>query len=180
MDLLALILSILALVGISVGGLLLRSYLPAYASEKGKNTASKEDLAHLTAIVEEVKSLHIAETERIKAGLLREGQVLERRRLVYEEMCGSLRVFQAGHGGSLEAKERFHASHAAAWLWSTDSVLNALNQFIEIQVKHTAAPGSVDQLKMKNAYSAVILAMRKDAGFPLTTLSESDFKFVQF
>jgi hypothetical protein len=180
MEMTALVLSIVSLFGLFLSGFLLRSYLPSYVAEKGKNAASREDLAHLTGLVEGIKALHISEIERLKATLLAEGQVTEHRRRVYEEMCAALRVFQAGHGATPEAKERFHAAHAAAWLWASDSVLTALNHFIQIQVEHTASPGSIDQLRMKSTYSAVVLAMRKDAGFPSTSIVASDFQFVQF
>ena len=159
MEIISLVLSIATVLGLLVAGLLLRVYLPSYVAEKGKNVASKEDLAHLTALVEGVKTLHASEIERLKATLLAEGQVTERRRRVYEEMCAALRVFQEGHDGTPKAKERFHAAHAAAWLWASDSVLTALNHFIQILVQHTASPNSVDQQRLKGAYSEVIIAV---------------------
>jgi hypothetical protein len=180
METISVVLSVASLVGLFIAGLLLRGYLPSYIAEKGKNTASREDLEHLTALVEGVKALHTSEIERLKAALLAESQVTERRRRVYEEMCAALRVFQSGHGQTLEAKERFHAAHSAAWLWASDSVLSALNQFIKVQVQHSAKPGSIDQLYMKSTYTAVILAMRRDAGFSNTNAMASDFQFVQF
>lgn len=180
MEMTALVLSIISLIGLFVGWLLLRGYLPSYVAEKGKNAASKEDITHLTSLVESIKVLHISEIERLKASLLAEGQVMERRRRVYEEMCIALRVFQSGHVGTLEAKERFHSAYAAAWLWASDSVLIALNRFIEIQIQHAANPGSINQQRMKSAYIAVVVAMRQDAGFPSTSAAASDFQFVQF
>lgn len=180
MEITALVLSILNLLGLAIAVLFLRGYLPSYFTEKGKNAALKEDLANLTAVVEGVKALHTSEIERLKAMLLTEGQVTERRRRVYEEMCVALRVFQAGHGDTLEAKERFHSAHAAAWLWASDGVLAALNQFIRVQVQHSSNLGSIDQVRMKSTYTAVVLAMRMDVGFPNTNATESDFQFVQF
>ena len=180
MEITAFVLSIVSLTGLFVAGLLLRGYLPSYVSEKGKNKASKEDLARLTELVESVKALHVSEIERLKATLLAEGQIAERRRRIYEEMCVALRVFIAGHGETLEAKERFHAAHAAAWLWASDDVLAALNHFIELQVQHSAHSGSIDQPRMRSAYTAVVFAMRKDAGFANTVVAASDYKFVQF
>lgn len=180
MELTALVLSILSVAGLFLAGVFLRGFLPSYILEKGKNAASKEDLAHLTELVEAVKALHLSEIERLKATLLAEGQITERRRRVYEEMCAALRVFISGHGDVPGTKERFHAAHAAAWLWASDSVLAALNHFIGLQVQHTADPGSIDQPIMKAAYTAVVLAMRKDAGFASTTIAASDYKFVQF
>ena len=180
MEIIALVLSAVSLAGLFVAGLLLRGFLPSYVAEKGKNAASKEDLAHLTELVESVKSLHSAEIERLKATLVSEGQVTERRRRVYEEMCAALRVFISGHGATPEAKERFHAAYAAAWLWASDGVLTALNRFIELQVLHSAQPGAVTQEHLKGTYAAVVIAMRKDAGFPDTVAEAGDYKFVQF
>ena len=179
MDLVALILSVLSFVGLGLAGLLWRG-LPAYIAEKGKNAASKEDLAHLTGIVEGTKALHTAEIERLKAMLTAEGQVLERRRRVYEEMCSALRVFISGHEATPEAKERFHAVYAGAWLWASDQVLTALNRFIELQVQHAANPAGVTQQQLKTAYADVVVAMRKDAGFPATGVAANDYHFVQF
>jgi uncharacterized small protein (DUF1192 family) len=180
MGITALILSVASLAGLLVAGLLLRGFLPSYVAEKGKNAASKEDLSHITELVESIKALHTSEIERLKAGLLAESQVTERRRHVYEEMCASLRVFVAGHSGTPEAKERFHSAHAAAWLWASDAVLKALNHFIDLQVQHAVSPCSIGQSRIKSAYAAVVLAMRRDVGFPETTVVGSDYQFVQF
>ncbi|WP_169704418.1 hypothetical protein [Candidatus Kuenenia stuttgartiensis] len=180
MELIALVLSSLSVIGLVIAGLLLRGYLPSYVAEKGKNLASKEDLAHLTGLVESVKALHISELERLKADLLAESQTTERRRRVYEEMCFVLRVFISGHGGTPEIKELFHATYAAAWLWATDNVLVSLNHFIALQVQRAADPASVDQPTMKGAYTAIVIEMRKDVGFGGTVASGSDYQFVQF
>ena len=142
--------------------------------------ASKEDLAHLTNLVESVKALHTSELERLKADLLAASQITERRRRVYEEMCIALRVFISGHGGTQEMKERFHAAYAAAWLWASDSVLVALNHFIVLQVQRATDPTSVDDPTMKGAYTSIIVEMRKDVGFGNTVASGSDYQFVQF
>jgi len=180
MDLLALILSSVSLVGLVVAGSILRGYLPSYIAEKGKNAASQEDLAQLTDIVEKAKSFHASELERVKAELFSEGQVTERRRRIYEEMCSALRVFIAGHGCTTEVKERFHAAYAAAWLWASDDVLRALNHFVELQVQLGVNQGSVEEIEQKNAYAAVILAMRQDAGFSGTGIKASNYQFVRF
>lgn len=180
MELIALALSGFTFATLVVAGLLLRGYLPSYVAEKGKNLASKEDLAHLTNLVESVKSLHTSELERLKADLLAESQITERRRRVYEEMCIALRVFISGHGGSPEIKERFHAAYAAAWLWASDSVLGALNHFVALQVQRATDPESVDQPILKDAYTNIVIEMRKDVGFGGTVASGSDYQFVQF
>lgn len=180
MELISLILSLVSFVGLAIAGVLIRGYLPSYVAEKGKNLASKEDLAHLTDLVERTKALHISEIERLKAGLLAEGQVTERRRRVYEEMCVALRVFISGHGNTSEMQDRFHAAYAAAWLWASDDVLVALNRFVVLQVQRAADPTSVDELTLKDAYSTIIVEMRKDVGFSNTVASRADYQFVSF
>ncbi len=107
MELLTFCISVASFVVVVAGGFFLRSYLPSYFTEKGKNLASKEDIAQITRLVESVKAQYVAEVEKVKATLVSEGQVVERRRRVYEEVCGSLRVFIAGHISSQAAKNAF-------------------------------------------------------------------------
>lgn len=180
MELLTFVISVASLVAVVAGGLFLRSYLPSYFTEKGKNLASKEDIAQITRLVESVKAQYVAEVEKVKATLVSEGQVVERRRRVYEEVCGSLRVFIAGHISSQEAKERFHSAYAAAWIWASDPVLISLNRFLELQVQIATSPGSVEQSVLKCAYTEVLVAMRRDVGFSSSSISSNDYKFVQF
>lgn len=180
MELLGLVLSAVNLVILVACGLLLRSYLPSYLSEKGKNLASKQDLRQLTQLVESVRAEYGGELEQLKANLLSEGQVVERRRRVYEDVCTSLRVFISGHDQSQTARDGFHSAYAAAWLWASDSVLAGLNRFVELQVQVAAAPGSVEQATLKSAYADVVLAMREDVGFPSTKVVALDYQFVQF
>ena len=48
-------------------GLLLREYLPGYFREKGKNLATKEDIAGITREIEAVRSVYTTEIERLQA-----------------------------------------------------------------------------------------------------------------
>ena len=50
-----------------VGLFLLKHYLPAYLSEKGKNLATKEDIAEITREVERVRHEYNAILEELKA-----------------------------------------------------------------------------------------------------------------
>ena len=180
MELVSLIMSIANLVVLIGCGLLLRSYLPSYLVEKGKNLASKEDLEHLTRLVEGVRSEYSGELERLKAALSSEGQVIERRRRIYEDICSSLRIFISGHDNSQAAKDAFYSSYAAAWLWASELVLERLNRFVEMQVEVGKVPGSVGQPALKSAYADIVLAMRQDVGFPSTQIVASDYQFVKF
>ncbi|MFN3860780.1 MAG: hypothetical protein ACK4R2_04860 [Roseateles sp.] len=122
----------------------------------------------------------MADVERLKSTLTSEAAATERRRKVYEEMCSALRVFIEGHESSNDAKSRFHAAYAAAWLWASDEVLNELNRFIALQRQHAANRGSVPQEQLKSAYVSTVIAMRKDAGFPSTVVQAAGYQFVQF
>jgi hypothetical protein len=50
-------------------------FFKSYASEKGKNAATKEDVAEITQRVEVIKSTFIAETEKLKGELLVQSQM---------------------------------------------------------------------------------------------------------
>lgn len=63
------VLTLLFGLGLVIGAIILRIYLPTYFSEKAKNLAKKEDIEHLTRTVELVKHQFTAEVERLKAGL---------------------------------------------------------------------------------------------------------------
>lgn len=56
MDAAILILQILILLGLGAASLLLKSFLPKYLEEKGKNLATKEDIEEITQKVESVKA----------------------------------------------------------------------------------------------------------------------------
>lgn len=180
MEQLALILSILACLGLAIATVLWRNFMPAYVTEKAKNLASKEDLAQLTRIVEDIKTSHTAEIERLKASLSTEAQITERRRKVYEEMCGALRVFIEGHNDPAASKDSFHAAYASAWLWASDEALDNLNRFIALQRQRKDDENSVSQTQLKIAYADIVLAMRKNVGFSGTTILATSYQFVQF
>lgn len=180
MELTVLFISIASIASFFVLDVLMRSFLPAYSSEKAKNLASKEDISHLTHLVESVKAEYSVTFEKLKATIAIEGQVVERRRKVYEDICSALRVFVAGHENSDEAKDRFHAAYASSWLWASEEVLAALNYFVETQLMYAATPSSISQSELKLSYAAVLLGMRKDAGFPETSVAAAEYKFVHF
>jgi len=57
-----------ALLGAGVLFYFLKSYIPAYLSEKGKNLATKEDVGAITEKVEAVKSGYAEMLEEVKVG----------------------------------------------------------------------------------------------------------------
>ena len=180
MEIITLILSIASFAGFVAMWVFPRYFLPSYLNEKGKNVASKEDIAILTDLVERVKKDYTSEIERLKATLHSEEQKTERKRAVYEEMSLALRIFVSGNGGSEDAKNRFLTAYATTWLWASDDVLKKINKFIEIQVQYAAQPSSISQENMRLSYSSTILAMRRDVGFSETSVVTSEYQFVQF
>jgi hypothetical protein len=67
MDALILFLQVASLLALLVVGWLVKSYIPSYFSEKGKNLATKEDIEEITRKIEQVKAslgsrLHIHQT----------------------------------------------------------------------------------------------------------------------
>ena len=63
---LELILAVLSLLTIGVCALLWRSYAPAYVAEKGKNLATREDIAEITRRIEEVKATYVIQTKALE------------------------------------------------------------------------------------------------------------------
>src|SRR5581483_12277242 len=57
---------VLTLLVVGVVILLWRSFFPAYMSEKGKNLATKEDVADITQKVEEVKSFYASQLQDLQ------------------------------------------------------------------------------------------------------------------
>lgn len=155
-------------------------FFKSYLGEKGKNAASKDDVQHLTELVEGVKLIHSSEIERFKSSLQNEFQIIERRRRVYEEICNAMRVFINGNDAAPEAKERFLMAYSAAWLWASDAVLISLNLFVDLQIKHAKNPSSNDGFVLECAYREVVSAMREDAGFDVNKSNVGEYKFVYF
>lgn len=158
-----------AVLGGIFGYFLLRSYLPAYFSEKAKNLATKEDVAAITT-----------EVEGVRAEFAKESVLLEKRREVYERITDGLRVFISGHEATESQKNAFHSAYSACWLWAPDEILQNLNRFIRMQQEITADPDAHSQEDLKRVYGSIILAMRQDAGFPETSMAEGEYSFVRF
>lgn len=152
-----------------LGGLLLRSYLPAYVKAKATNLATKEDISEITEKVESVR-----------AAIARDSVLLEKRREVYERISDALRVFISGHEATAQQKEAFHSAYAACWLWAPDSLLLKLNTFLTMQKAITANLQAHSQEELKATFGEIIILMRKDAGFDQTTLNGKGYEFVRF
>ena len=62
-------LQFITIVAIIALGLLLYRYLPAYAAQKGRNLATKKDVADITTSIESVKSGYAHELESVRAAI---------------------------------------------------------------------------------------------------------------
>ena len=170
--------SILSFITLAILGWFGKSYFPNYLKEKSKNKATKEDIEEITTLVESVKKSNSIEIEKIKSKISNDDKVLEKRREVYEEIVSSLKIFISGHVATEEHKNEFHAACSKAWLWAPDTVLVALNKFLDAQILLAKRTGEVDQVTAKQLYENVLVAMCKDVGF--STTSEEKFRFVTF
>jgi hypothetical protein len=71
----ATLLGLLNLVAIGILGLVVRHYLSSYFIEKGKNLATKEDIADITARMEEVRTQYATQLERVRFELAHTGNI---------------------------------------------------------------------------------------------------------
>ena len=173
-------LSILNFIIIIIVGLILRSYLPSYFTEKGKNLATKEDIGLITEKIEKVRSQYISDIEKLKSSLEDEARRVEKRRDVYEKITKSLRIFITGHPSHQDQKDGFLNAYAAAWLWAPDEVLKTLNHFLSLQLIYAQNKSQVTQEELKTAYVQCVMAMRKDVGFSDTIVRTEDYQFIYF
>jgi hypothetical protein len=67
----------LLLITIGVIALFVKKYLPAYVAEKGKNLATKEDIAGITSEIEKVKSEYARSIEILRSELRLESSLKE-------------------------------------------------------------------------------------------------------
>jgi hypothetical protein len=74
-----------AVVAACVGLLLVRHYLPAYLGEKGKNLATREDIAEITHEVERVRLQYASLLEELKTRNSLRMAALERRLQAHQE-----------------------------------------------------------------------------------------------
>ena len=165
---------------ILVVGFLLRNYLPTYFQEKGKNLATKEDIEEITDKIERIRSQYALDQEKLKTELQEESEMLARRRDLYDNVVKSLSIFLSGRAVTEEQKARFLDGYSTLWLWAPDSVVRSLKDFLDLEIAAAQKPGSVDQEALRRAYTSCVLEMRRSSGFPDTTLSHDDYRFVYF
>lgn len=126
------------------------------------------------------------ELERLRASLQGDMDVLLRRREVYERLIVSMRVFlgATSPAGDNEKRE-FLRAYDAAMLWASDSVVEAVGAFLDInkaslaQQVHAPAKALQHQISMQQAYSTCVIEMRRDAGFPNTRVEPVQYRIVE-
>lgn len=195
MDTIQIILEIVILLSIIfvgfVGRLWIKNYFPSYFNEKGKNLATKEDIADITAEVERVRSFYASDLEklknsmqldleRLKFDIQKISQVETKKREVYHDIVKSMGIFISGRPATEEQKERFLDDYSTMWLWAPDSVVRLIQDFLDLQMAVARKPGSIDQETLKRAYTCCVIEMRRDSGFSDTMLSDDDYRFVYF
>jgi hypothetical protein len=112
----------------------------------------------------------ILENER--ASLAREQELLIRRRDVYKRLALSMRVFLRGSAPATpQQKEQFLAAYDEAALWAAEDVVIELGEFLDLQTKQAANPGSVSQSEHQTAFLRCMTSMRRDCGFSQTRYS---------
>jgi hypothetical protein len=176
----ALTISIINSVVIVIATLFGKNYLTSYFAEKGKNLASKEDIHEITDKVEKIKSQYLLDLERVKSSLQAESAFLQKRRQIYEDIAGALRIFISGNPAGQQEKDKFLQAYATAWLWAPDAVLSTLNEFLRKQILYAQQPTAISQTDLKKLYAECVLEMRKDAGFSQTQVPPDQYQFLNF
>jgi hypothetical protein len=96
---------------------------------------------------------------------------LTRKRDVYGRVATFMRVFLTGGKQATDDQKRdFLIAFDQACLWASEDVALALVEFLQLSVRSTSEPGSVTNEQFKEGYRACLVAMRRDCGFPETTL----------
>jgi len=122
--------------------------------------------------------------EAEKARLVREQELLVRRRNAYAKLAVALRVFLRHEGdGWDDGKDtdartsRFHEAYDEAALWAPDEVMNAIGEFLDLIKQMQQEPSSVSQSALLESYADCIASMRRDCGFPATKFN---YRIVHF
>lgn len=109
--------------------------------------------------------------------MLKHTGVMSKKREVYENIATAMSIFLQGRIVSDEDRDKFLSETRKIWLWASDLVVRAMNSFVDI-MKEDSTSRPLDQERAKTAYAKFVLEMRKDIGFPKTTLAEDGYKFV--
>ena len=114
--------------------------------------------------------------------LAKQSEAMIRKRLVYEQIATALGIFISGRRATTEDKNKFLEESSRLWLWASDSVVQALNDFLDILIEIELTKSSSKDCKEKanQAYANFVIEMRKGLGFRKTSLKSGDYRFVSF
>ena len=163
------IINIIIFLSIWLVFLISRHYFPSYIKEKGRNLATKEDIADITKKMEEVRIEFASKSH-----------TLIKKRETYEKITRGMQVFIQGRPVTDSEKKEMLEAYSIAWLWANDTVLKKLNYHLKLQLMKSNDAKSVDQKELKKSYRECILEMRKDSGYQDTDQKEEDFLFIHF
>jgi hypothetical protein len=107
--------------------------------------------------------------------------ILTRKRVVYQNMAISMRIFvQDNLTNSEENKRNFLNTYDLCYLWGSDEVLKIIGEFLDLNMNMDSTPDIDKQSRMKELYSKCLIEMRKDSGHDNTKLTKDSYKFVRF
>ena len=105
---------------------------------------------------------------------------LSKKRKVYEDAVETLGIFISNRTVLKEQQDKFMDAYSKVWLWAPDDVVRAFSDFLQIQIALATPNNKVSQNSAKMKYTKCVIEMRKDLGFPKTSLTSQDYKFVSF
>jgi hypothetical protein len=142
-----------------------------------KQRHSKE----LEQLQSELRKQTDSELERLRHYHQSEIDIMIRRREVYQRIAMAMRVFLSGSARASEDEKReFLKAYDLCYLWATDEVLAALGEFLDLNVTNTANPSPENQPRLQSSYGRCMTEMRKDAGFPGTSVDRGAYRIVNF
>lgn len=111
--------------------------------------------------------------------LVKKSEAMAKKKEFHEEIATAMRVFVSRGNATAEDKRLFLKQSSRLWLWAPDSVIRACNKFTDIMIRFNESEQE-RQKEAKEAYANFIIEMRKDLGFPKTTLNFDDYRFFTF
>lgn len=114
-----------------------------------------------------------------KSGLLREHELLIRRRNVYAKLVVAMRIFlNSTPPATNDQKNTFLNAYDEAALWASESVVLHLSKLIKLaHIKPTADRGENSHVEMRSAFIDCIKEMRRDCGFPSSNYEHQIIRF---
>ena len=125
------------------GIVLFRKYLFSYVNEKGKNLATKEDIAEITRLTEEVRTGYLSEIEHLKTDLAilsrKHGILFDEKVRVFKELQARLVAFKQfceASIGTYSSRGEFHPNLDSLASGIDKASLQHLTALHELQQEH--------------------------------------------